>query len=105
MPGTTGRFDLVLPERLDATTAAEVRDALSVALDAAAGSQVLVDVSRVRVIDGVGLGLLLTGHRSCRRSGRRLVLVDPSPGVMRLLAVTRLHRVLHVDRPRMATGA
>jgi anti-anti-sigma factor len=105
MLGPFDRFDLVLPDRLDATTAAEVRDALSLALDGTPAAEVLVDVSAVRVIDGVGLGLLLAGHRSCRQTGRRLVLVDPSPRMMRLLAVTRLHRVLHVERPRVAAGA
>jgi anti-sigma B factor antagonist len=105
MLGPFDRFDLVLPDRLDATTAAQVRDAMSLAVDGTPAVDVLVDVSAVRVIDGVGLGLLLAAHRSCRKAGRRLVLVDPSPGVLRLLAVTRLHRVLHVDRVRVAAGA
>jgi anti-anti-sigma factor len=68
---------------------------------------VLVDVSLVEVVDSVGLGLLVTTHRNCARAGRRLVLVDPQPRLLRLLAVTRLHRVLHLDRavPEAAAGA
>jgi anti-sigma B factor antagonist len=90
--------DLVLPERLDATTAAELRDALALAVDSSPGADVLVDVSRVLVVDTVGLGVLVTAHRNCRRTGRRLVLMDPSVGLLRLFAVTRLNRVLHLDR-------
>ncbi len=92
------RVDLSLPERLDATTVREVRDALTLAVDAVPGTDVVVDASQVRVVDSVGLGLLLTAHRNCHRTGGRLVLTDPPPGLLRLLAVTRLHRVLHLDR-------
>ncbi len=97
--------DLVMPERLDATTVPELREALWLALDAVPGTEVVVDVSRVRVVDSVGLGLLLSAHRACRSSGRRLLLVDPPPRLLRLLAVTRLHRVLHVERAGVAEGA
>lgn len=96
---------MVLPERLDATTVPALRDALWLAMDASPGDEVVVDVSAVHVVDGVGLGLLLSAHRACRSSGRRLVLAHPSPALLRLLAVTRLHRVLHVDRTVVAAGA
>ena len=105
------RADLVMPERLDATTVPELREALWLALDAGSGPDVVVDVSGVLVVDSVGLGLLLAAHRACRSSGRRLLLVDPPPRLLRLLAVTRLHRVLHVERagvppvPVVAQGA
>ena len=102
MPGTA---DLVLPERLDATTVHELRDALALAMDAAPGAAVVLDVSAVCVVDSVGLGLLLSAHRACQSSGRRLVLAHPPPALLRLLAVTRLHRVLHVDRAEAAAGA
>jgi len=90
--------DVVLPERLDATTVGDLRDVLALAAGCGPGPDVVVDVSQVRIVDNVGLGLLLSAHRNCRREGRRLVLADPSPGLLRLLAVTRLHRVLHLDR-------
>jgi anti-sigma B factor antagonist len=92
------RADLVLPERLDVTTVGELRDAMVLAVESGPGTDVVVDVSRVRVVDSVGLGLLVTTHRNCLRTGRRLVLVDPQPRLLRLLAVTRLHRVLHLQR-------
>jgi anti-sigma B factor antagonist len=96
--GLLRRADLVLPERLDVTTVAELRDALALAAESAPQADVFVDVSCVRVVDSVGLGLLVTTHRNCLRAGRRLVLVDPQPRLLRLLAVTRLHRVLHLQR-------
>ena len=104
--GDPVRVDLDLPERLDATTAPHLRDALAIALDAAPGAEVVVAASAVRVVDSVGLGVLVTAHRNVRRTGGRLVLVDPSPGMIRLLALTRLNRVLYVERdPRIGRTA
>lgn len=99
MRSTSGRrADLALPERLDVTTVGELRDALALVVVSAPEVDVFVDVSEVSVVDSVGLGLLVTTHRNCLRAGRRLVLVDPQPRLLRLLAVTRLHRILHLER-------
>ena len=65
--------DLVLPERLDVTTVGDLRAALALAVECGPGPDVLVDVSHVRVVDNVGLGLLMTTHRNCQSAGRRLV--------------------------------
>ena len=62
-------------------------------------------MSQLVLVDSVGLGLLLSAHRACRTQGRRLVLAHPQPALLRLLAVTRLHRVLHVERAVLAPGA
>ncbi len=86
-----------LPSRLDGSTVADVRLLLQVALDSAPGD-VVVDCSEVESVDAVGLGVLFALHRKAHTEGRRLVLVDPQPRVLRVLAVTRLHRVLHLER-------
>lgn len=90
--------DLVLPERVDVSSVAEIRDALQLAITASPSGHVVVDVSLVQVVDAAGLGVLVTAHRTCARLGGRLVLADPPPRLLRILAVTRLHRVLHLDR-------
>ncbi len=70
---------------------------LTVALDSGPGDLV-VDCSNVEALDSAGLGLLFGLHRRAHADGRRLVLSDPQPRVLRVLAVTRLHRVLHLER-------
>lgn len=92
------RADVVVPERLDVTTVGLVRELLQLAMDASPAVDIVVDLSAVSVVDSAGLGLLVTTHRGTARLGRRLVLANPSPRLLRILAVTRLHRVLHVDR-------
>lgn len=83
-------------ERLDASTAAEVRPKLHGALERGSGNLIL-DLSQVEVIDVTGLGLLVGLHSRAIRFDRRLLLRDVPPRVMRVLAVTRLHRVLSVE--------
>jgi anti-sigma B factor antagonist len=103
--GETPTVDVVLPERLDVSTVGDVRDLLHLAVTAGPTGDLVVDVSQVEVMDAAGLGLLVSMHRTCFRLGGRLVLVDPQPRVLRLLAVTRLHRVLHLDRDSARPGA
>jgi len=105
-PVSRRSFDVVLPARLDASTVSEVRYSLQIALDATA-DDLVVDCAAVELVDAAGLGLLVSTHRRCQQVGRRLVLADPHPPLLRLLAVTRLRRVLHLDldRDRAALAA
>jgi anti-anti-sigma factor len=90
--------DVTLPARVDVTTSGDVRYALQIAVDASVEQDVIVDCRRLEVVDVAGLGVLVGAHRRARTAGRRLVFADPQPRVVRLLAVTRLHRILHVER-------
>jgi anti-anti-sigma factor len=96
--------DVALPVRVDVTTSTDVRYALQVALDATGGAEVLVDASAVEMVDVAGLGVLVAAHRRARQAGRRLVLLDAQPRIVRLFAVTRLHRVLALDRSTTRAG-
>ena len=89
-------YDVSLPSRVDATTSGDVRYTLQVALDAVHDGEVNVDASAVVTLDVAGLGVLVAAHRRAKQRGVRLVICDPQPRVMRILAVTRLHRVLNL---------
>lgn len=97
-------FDVSLPSRVDATTSGDVRYALQVALDSMSEGDLMVDASAVVSLDVAGLGVLVAAHRKARQRGVRLVICDPQPRVLRILAVTRLHRVLNVDRTAARVG-
>jgi anti-sigma B factor antagonist len=88
--------ELALSGRLDVRTATDVREALHRAIDAGAGDLV-VDVSGVDLVDATGLGVLLGAHRRASQAGRRIVLRDASPRLVRILRLTRLHRVFTVE--------
>jgi anti-anti-sigma factor len=86
-----------LVARVDATTVTELRRMLQSAIDHGDGDLV-VDVGEVTVLDAAGLGMLVAAHRRAGRAGRRLVLRSVPSSVGRVLAMTRLHRVLNVER-------
>jgi anti-sigma B factor antagonist len=91
--------ELALSGRIDVQNAGDIRDALHAALQAGTGD-LFVDVSQVDLVDATGLGVLVGAHRRARQLDRRVVLTAASPRFMRILRMTRLHRVLIVeDRP------
>lgn len=94
---------LVLRGSLDASSVADVRQALHAALDGGTGDLV-VDLGDVLLLDGAGLGVLVGAHRRAGRCGRRLVLRRVPARIERLLVLTRLHKVLRVERAPVAVA-
>jgi anti-sigma B factor antagonist len=97
MPGPPAADTLILSGRLDASSVEDVRARLNRLIDTTSGT-VIVDLAGIDVIDVTGLGMLAGAHRRLERSGRRLVLRGCADHVRRVLAVTRLSRVMHVER-------
>ncbi len=81
---------------LDVTTAATTRADLTALLAAPGRDDLVIDLLQVGPVDPVGLGLLVGMHRQAQRVGRRLVLAQVPPRVMRMLTITRLSRVLTI---------
>ena len=79
--------------RLDVRTVGDVRLALHDILERGVGD-LLLHLAEAEVHDATGLGVIVGVHHRARRVGRRLVLVDVSPRLDRLLRASRLHRVL-----------
>lgn len=97
MQGPRGTEALALSGRLDASNVGDVRARVDWLIDTT-NDDVVVDLSEVDVIDVTGLGMLAAAHRRLERAGRRLVLRGCVGHVRRVLAVTRLGRVMHVER-------
>ncbi len=88
--------ELALSGRMDASSATEMREALHSAIESGDGDLV-VDVSGVDMVDAIGLGVLLGAHRRAAQVGRRVVLRDASPRLLRILRLARLHRVFALE--------
>lgn len=86
-----------LGPRVDATTVTDLRRELHAALADGSGDLV-VDLGDVALVDAAGLGMLVAAHRRASDAGRRLVLRSVPASVSRVLAMTRLHRVLNVEK-------
>jgi anti-sigma B factor antagonist len=89
---------------LDVRSVGDVRQILNHLIDFSEGD-VIVDLEAVDALDATGLGLLVATHRRTQLLGRQLVLRHPVPSVVRILAVTRLHRILHVERTPLPISA
>ncbi len=92
---------VALVGRLDVSAAADARLVLADQVDRWTGELVL-DLTRIAAVDATGLGVLVGAHRRAGRAGRVLVLQDVPAPVARLLARTRLDRVLHSRRSSAA---
>jgi anti-sigma B factor antagonist len=92
---------LVLTGEIDAHTADALREAL---FGAPHDGDVRVDFSKVTFIDSSGLRVVLEVHQMLDRDGRRLVLLDPSRPVTRLVELAGLVSHLHIEPPLDATA-
>ena len=100
--GTVREDQIVrLAGSLDVRSVGRVRQQLNELIDGTAGD-VVVDLEHLEAIDATGLGVLFAAHRRAERLGRNLVLRHPVPAVARVLAVTKLSRVLHIERTTAA---
>jgi anti-sigma B factor antagonist len=80
------------PEKIDIATAYGLRAALA---SAAGGSAtVVVDMTRTRSCDAVGLHVLVRAHKRALARGGEVRLVISSPDVLQLFAITGIDRVI-----------
>ena len=81
------------PEEIDITNAQELR---AVLLEAAAHGHgtVVADLTRTRFCDSSGLHTLLAAHKRAQAEGGELLLVIPSPAVLRVFAITTVDRMI-----------
>lgn len=88
---------LLLSGDFDVRSTMEVRDALYDLLHAH-HDDVVVDLTEVTAIDLTGLKVLAVATRQATRQGCRLTLRGCGPAVRRMLHLTRLIRVVEVER-------
>jgi len=89
---------------LDGRNVAAMRAELNGVLAKATGD-VVIDMAALTLIDAAGLGMLTAAHLRAERAGRRLLLRNCSKEIRRVLAVTRLNRVLRFDRGNLELSA
>lgn len=90
-----GHVAVALYGEIDIATAPVMRDVLAkVASHAATG--LTVDLSGVTFLDAAGLGMLVSASRSAQHLPGGLRLVGVPARVLRLLRLTRLHRLASV---------
>ncbi|MEU8230480.1 STAS domain-containing protein [Actinoplanes sp. NPDC048967] len=89
---------------LDLDTADMLRDCLEDGVER--GTDIVVDLADVTLIDCVSLGALVEAGRLAERRGHQLCLAAPQPAIRRTLAATMLDKVFrqYPDRRRAVGG-
>ena len=55
-----------------------------------------IDLSETTLLDSCGLGMLISLHKmTCSRNGI-VRLLNPTPGVLQILELTRMHRIFEI---------
>ena len=84
-----------LAGELDAHTAPELEATLATT---DRGASIRLDLSAVTFLDSSGLRTLVAAHAAREEQGGELVLLSPSPSVVKLLDITGLTDHLRVDQ-------
>lgn len=88
---------LILHGQFDVRSTGVVREALYERIERTAGN-VVVDLEDVEAVDATALTLLAAASKLMERQGRALVLRGCSPALRRVLAFTRLRRLVTLER-------
>jgi anti-anti-sigma factor len=81
---------------IDVSGAREMRAIFAAALESS--PRVLVDLSQVRTIDSSGIRELLRAQASAAQAGVVFGVVNPTPGVRRLLEITDVAQLIFDER-------
>ena len=60
---------------------------------------IVVDLGEVTFLDSTGLSVLVAGFKRCQAAGGDMRIVSPQPNVRRVLEITGLTDVFHVEAP------
>ncbi|MDQ8193790.1 STAS domain-containing protein [Coraliomargarita sp. SDUM461004] len=80
-------------DALDASNATEIKTAFQ-GLSLEGRERAVVDIAQVNFIDSSGIGALLSFYKQVNQ---KLTLRQPTPTVLSVLELLRLHRILEIE--------
>ena len=59
----------------------------------------VLDIAGLSFVDSTGLGLFVTLHKTLESVGKRLIVFSPTPMARRILEISSLDVLLHIEPP------
>ena len=87
----------ILRGEIDHHTALPVRRAIDEALCRHRPRLLRLDVSSIDFMDSSGLGLLMGRYALIKRMGGEMVLLSPTPAVLRIVRLAGMERMLRIE--------
>ena len=82
-------------EKLDASNASDLKDAINV-LNKAGVNSIIIDFSKTKYSDSTGLSAILLANRLCKDSNGKAVFMNLQPVVMKVISIAQLDKVLNI---------
>lgn len=95
---TTEGATLILSGDFDVRSTGVVRSAIDAQLDLHHPHPITIDLTAVGSVDATALRVLAAASRRASRDGQRIVLRGACPAVRRMLHLTRLMRLVELQR-------
>lgn len=64
--------------------------------------RIVMDLSDVTLLASMGLGMLVSLHKTCTQNGGKLIVCNIRPDIAEVLRITHLERVLKIVKDREA---
>ena len=93
-----GSLICVLHGEIDHHAARTIRSEIDAEVQRVRPEQLKLDLSQVSFMDSSGLGLILGRYQTAASVGASLSLVDPNPGVTRVLSLAGIERLIRIER-------
>lgn len=88
---------LIGPIELDIENQAQFVDLINMIIVDEGMSRILVDMSHVSYVDSSGLWALFEGHKKATQKNGKLVLLNPTKDVRRVLEITKIASKIHIS--------
>lgn len=85
------------PIELDIENQAQFVDLVNMMIVDEGVSRILVDMSHVSYVDSSGLWALFEGHKKATQKNGKLVLLNPTKDVRRVLEITKIASKIHIS--------
>lgn len=92
-----GRTLVTLTGELDGVSVPPLQDRLAYLADDQLAGDLVVDISGVTFLDSTALTLLILLHNRLASTGHQLTVTGPSPMARRVVEITKLDELLHIE--------